>query len=305
MGEEIMYAILGATGHTGGAVAEKLLAKGQKVRVIGRDAKRLDPFAKKGAEAMAAEATDAASLTKAFSGVQAVYALVPPNVGAPDVLAYSEKVSDALASTIEKSGVTHAVILSSYGAEKPDKTGPVVGLHRLEQKLNAIARLNAVYIRAGYFMENILPQADIIRNMGSMAGPVRADLPLPMIATRDIGAFAAERLLKLDFEGKTRRELQGPRDVSYNDAAKIIGAAIGKPSLAYQQAPAAALKPFLLQMGMSANFVDLLLEMCNALNSGYMKALEPRSPANTTPTTIETFVAEVFVPAYRGKAARA
>jgi uncharacterized protein YbjT (DUF2867 family) len=300
-----MYAILGASGHTGGVVADKLLAQGQKVRVIGRDVQRLDRFTKKGAEAMAAEATDAASLTKAFSGAQAVYALVPPNMGAPDALAYAVRVSDALAAAIGRNGVTHAVILSSYGADKPDKTGPVVGLHHLEQTLNAISRLHAVYLRAGYFMENILSQADVVRNMGSMAGPVRADLPLPMIATRDIGAAAAETLLKLDFQGKSTRELQGARDVSYNDVAKIIGAAIGKPGLAYQQAPAAMLKPALLQMGMSANFVDLLLQMCDALNSGYMKMIEPRSPANTTPTTIETFVTEVFAPAYRGQAAGA
>jgi hypothetical protein len=45
---------------------------------------------------------------------------------------------------------------------------------------------------------------------------------------------------------------------------------------------------------------DLLLEMADALNSGDMKTLERRSPANTTPTTLETFVAEVFLPAYRG-----
>ena len=56
---------------------------------------------------------------------------------------------------------------------------------------------------------------------------------------------------------------------------------------------------------MSSSMADLLLEMSDSLNSGYMKALEPRSPKNTTATTIETFVAEVFVPAYRGKAARA
>jgi hypothetical protein len=49
--------------------------------------------------------------------------------------------------------------------------------------------------------------------------------------------------------------------------------------------------------------VDLLLEMAESLNSGHMKMLQPRSPANSTPTTFETFVAEVFVPAYRGKAA--
>jgi hypothetical protein len=44
---------------------------------------------------------------------------------------------------------------------------------------------------------------------------------------------------------------------------------------------------------------DLLLEMSDALNSGEMKMLTPRSPATTTPTTLETFAAEVFVPAYR------
>ncbi len=39
-----MYVITGATGHTGNEVAEKLLAKGEQVRVVGRSAKRLEPF---------------------------------------------------------------------------------------------------------------------------------------------------------------------------------------------------------------------------------------------------------------------
>ena len=47
-----MYVITGATGHTGNEVAEKLLAKGEQVRVVGRSAKRLEPFVKKGAEAL-------------------------------------------------------------------------------------------------------------------------------------------------------------------------------------------------------------------------------------------------------------
>jgi hypothetical protein len=71
------------------------------------------------------------------------------------------------------------------------------------------------------------------------------------------------------------------------------------------QMPASQLKPALTQMGMSPNMVDLLFEMTASLDSGYMKMLEPRAPANSTPTTLETFVAEVFVPAYKGKSARA
>ncbi len=300
-----MYVITGATGNTGSIVTEKLLAKGEKVRVVGRDAKRLERFANKGAEPFVADETDAGSLTKAFSGAKAVYALIPPNITSSDVRAYQEQVSDDLAAAITKSGVKHAVVLSSVGADKPDRTGPVVGLHTLEKKLDAIAGLNALYLRAGYFMENILAQVGVIQSFGIVAGPVRPDLPLPMIATRDIGAVAAEALLKLDFTGKHSRELQGPRDVTYNDVAKIVGAAIGKPDLKYMQMPATQLKPALTQMGMSSNMADLLLEMAESLNSGYMKMLEPRSPATSTPTTLETFVADVFVPAYKGIAARA
>jgi uncharacterized protein YbjT (DUF2867 family) len=298
-----MYVITGATGNTGSVITEKLLAKGEKVRVIGRDAKRLERFTQKGAEAFVADETDKSALTKAFSGAKAVYALIPPNLAAPDVRAYQEQVSDDLAAAITKNGVKHAVALSSFGADKPDRTGPVLGLHTLEEKLNGIAGLNALYLRAGYFMENILSQVGVIQSFGVIAGPVRPDLALPLIATRDIGTAAAEALLKLDFNGKHTRELQGVRDVTYNDVAKIVGAAIGKPDLKYMQMPAAQLKPALTQMGMSSNMVDLLLEMAESLNSGHMKMLQPRSPANSTPTTLETFVAEVFVPAYRGKAA--
>jgi uncharacterized protein YbjT (DUF2867 family) len=300
-----MYTILGASGHTGGEIAEKLLAAGKEVRVVGRDAKRLEALTQKGAEAFIADVADPDSVTKAFSGATAVYLLNPPNVSSPDVRAFQEKVNAALATAVEKSGVTHAVLLSSYGADKPDKTGPVVGLHSLENKLSAIAKLNALFLRAGYFMENLLPQTNVIQAMGTMAGPVRADLPLAMIATRDIGDVAAQALLQLDFKGTSSRELLGPRDVNYNEVAKIVGAAIGKPNLGYKQAPGFILKPALKQMGMSGSMVDLLLEMSDALNSGYMKPLETRSTQNTTPTTIEAFVTEVFVPAYRGKAARA
>ena len=143
-----MYVITGATGNTGSVVAEKLLGKGEKVRVLGRDAKRLERFTKKGAEPFIADATSADALTTAFSGAKAVYAIIPPNIAAPDVRAYQEQVSDDLAAALTKSGVKHAVVLSSFGADKPEKTGPVLALHNLEKKLNGIAGLNALYLRA-------------------------------------------------------------------------------------------------------------------------------------------------------------
>jgi len=300
-----MIVITGATGHTGSVAAEKLLGAGAKVRVIGRDAKRLARFSQKGAEAVVADMTDAAALEKALSGANAVYAVMPPNITAADVRAYQERVTDSIAAAIRNNRITYAVALSSTGADKTYGTGPVMGVHSLEKKLGSIQGLNVLSLRCGYFMENLLPQVGVIQSMGFMAGPVRPDVPLPMIDTRDIGAVAAESLLKPDFAGMQTRELLGTRHVAYTEAAKIIGAAITKPDLAYRQVPASVLKPAMMQMGMSSNMVDLLLEMAEALNTGHMKSQEPRSARNTTATPLETFAAEIFAPAFRRKAAGA
>ena len=145
----------------------------------------------------------------------------------------------------------------------------------------------------------------IIRNFGMMAGPVRADLSLPMIATRDIGAVAADALVRLDFHGPQTRELLGQRDVTYNEVARTAGTAIGKPAIAYIELPAEQVIQAMTDMGMSKNFSTLICEMSDALNNGYMKPLEARSAKNTTSTSFEKFVQELFLPAYKGQAASA
>jgi uncharacterized protein YbjT (DUF2867 family) len=300
-----MYVITGATGNTGSIIAERLLAAGEKVRVIGRSVEKLQPFVARGAEAFAGSVDDAEAMTRAFTGTRAVYAMIPPSMTSKDFRGDQDRTSDALAAAIEKARVTHAVTLSSVGADKPSKTGPVVGLYNLEQKLNRIASLNVLHLRAGYFMENLLPQIGVIRSMGMMAGPLKGDLAVSMIATRDIGEYAAGALEKLDFTGKETRELLGARDVSMKEAAAIVGAAIGKPGLSYTHAPAMMLKPAMVGMGISGNVVDLLLEMSDAMNSGYMAPLEKRGAENTTPTTLEWFAENVLAPAFLGKAAGA
>ena len=300
-----MYVILGATGNTGSVATETLLAKKQQVRVVGRSKEHLARFVSRGAEAFVADVTDAAALTKAFKGARAVYALIPPSMSSPDFRAYQDQVTNAIASALEAAKVTHVVSLSSVGADKSEKTGPVVGLHLMEKKLGQIPKLNALHLRAGYFMENTLAQAGIIKNLGKMAGPVRADLAIPVIATRDIGAVAALALLDLNFTGQQTRELHGQRDLTYAEMARIVGAMIGKPDLTYAELPADQVIQAMTQMGMSKNLATLLCEMAEAMNNGHMRALEPRSPKNTTPTSYEEFVQKVFVPAYKGQAARA
>jgi uncharacterized protein YbjT (DUF2867 family) len=300
-----MYVILGATGNTGAEIAELLLAKRQSVRVVGRSKERLTRFTSRGADGFVADVTDSVALEKAFQGARAVYALIPPNMTSTNVRAYQDEVVASIAKALEASGVKHVVALSSFGADKPDKTGPVIGLHVLEERLAKIPNLNVLFLRAGYFMENLLPQVEVIKNFGMMAGPVKADLPLPMIATRDIASVAGEALLELNFSGHQSRELQGQRDVTYLEVARIIGTAIGRPALAYVQLPGEQVIQAMTQMGMSKNMASLIVEMADSLNSGYMRMLESRGVANTNPTPLERFVQDAFLPAFRGQATTA
>ena len=300
-----MYVVLGATGHTGSVIATSLLLKGEKVRVVGRDASRLDRFVRKGAEAFAANVSDSAALTKAFTGARAAYLMLPPNMTSPDYRADQERESDAIAKAAKESGLHYAVHLSSFGAQVPEGTGPIAGLHSSEQKLNAISGLNVLHLRAGYFMENNLAAINMINAMGIFGHAVLPDLKLPMIATRDIGEYAARRILNLDFSGKQTRELLGERDLSMNEATAIIARGIGKPDLRYVQFPYEEVQQVLMQMGIPLKTAALFIEMYRAINEGVVAGQEPRSPENTTPTSFEKFVQDVFAPAYHGKAATA
>ncbi len=293
-----VYVILGASGNTGAIISDSLLSKGKKVRVIGRDAGRLQHLVRKGAEAFTADVSDAAALTKAFGGARAAYLILPPITTRED----QEQQSDAIAKAVKESGLRYAVYLSSYGAHVPEGTGPVTGLHSSEQKLNAISGLNVLHLRAAYFMENNLGAIDMIHGMGLFGHVLLPDLKLPMIATRVVADYGARRLLDLDFSGKQTRELLGERDLSMAEATAVIARGIGKPNLRYEQFSYDQVEQALRQTGFSPKKAAVYIEMFQAINAGVLAAQEPRSPENSTPTSFEQFVQDIFAPSYHGKA---
>ena len=297
-----MYTVLGATGHIGSVITKKLLEKGEKVRVVGRSTARLQTFVQKGAEAFIADVGDTEALTRAFQDVRAAFLMIPPSMTSPDYRADQERISDAITAAVRNAGLQYAVNLSSYGAHAPAGTGPILGLHFSELKLNAVEKLNVLHLRPAYFYENHLAGIGMIQMMGLFGGALSADLKIPMIATRDIGAYAAERLLKLDFNGKQTRELLGERDLSMTEVAALIGRALNKPELRYAQFPYDQMQQVLVQMGTPPKTAANFIEMFQGINGGIVAATEPRSAENTTATSFETFVKDVFVPAYQGRA---
>jgi uncharacterized protein YbjT (DUF2867 family) len=300
-----MIVITGATGNTGRPAAEALLDKGEKVRVVGRVAYSLAGLVQKGAEAFVGNVEDEASMAEAFGGAQGAFLVIPQAVDREDFRAYQERVSDAYASAVQKAGVRYVVTVSGIGAQHAEKTGVVVGLHNMEQKLNRIPGIHVLHLRPGYFMENLLLTAEPIRTMGIFPGAAPPDVALPLIAGQDVGRYAAARLHARDFSGNSTQELLGPRDVTMREVAPIIGKSIGNPRLTYTQAPFSMLEMGLVQSGLPKKSAALLIELWKAANDGLVTPQEQRSAANTTPTTVQQFVTDVFAPAYLAKKARA
>ena len=296
-----MYVITGATGNTGKPLALALLKAGKSVRVIGRSAERLQELVDQGAEAAIGSLEDVEFLSKTFSGATAVYAMVPPNFGAVNFRAYQNAVSDAIVEALKKTGVKHVVTLSSIGAHAASGTGVVLGLHDLEQKLAKVDGVHVLHLRAGFFLENFFGMVGTVKQAGVLGGfPLAPDQALPMVHTQDIAQVAAEHLLALDFEGQSHIYVAGERDINLQDAAKVLGKAIGKPDLNYVQFPYEDARAGMVQMGVSESLADSYIEFSKSVNEELLHGDYNRSNSNvvSTPTSIEQF-AESFAHAYQ------
>ncbi len=295
---DTLYVVLGASGHVGGTIAERLLEAGKKVRVSARSADRLKGFAARGAEVVTGSVDDPASLRRAFHGVGAAFVLLPPNL-APGIRAWQDRTAAAIGDALEAERVARAVTLSSIGADQPGGNGPIAGLHVLEQRLDRIRGLAPLHLRPGYFFENHLGWIGMMKGMGLAGGALRADLAMAQIATRDIGEAAARRLLALDWTGRTVQELHGQRELTMAEAAGVLGKAVGKPDLRYVQFPYPDAEKGMVAAGLPREMAALYVEMSKGFNDGHLVPTQARTAATTTPTSIERWATEAFAPAFR------
>lgn len=291
--------VMGATGNVGRVLVDRLLKNGGKVRAIGRSQDKLTLLMRSGAEIRAGSLEDRAFTTDALRGADAAFLMIPPHYNAPDMRADQRRIGASLMEAVKKSGIRRVVVLSSVGGDLPSGTGPILGLHEFENAVRDVAGLSAVILRPTYFMENHLGSIGLIKHAGINGSALRPDTRLPMVATRDISAVAAEILNAPNFTGIGVREILGPRDYSMQEVTAILGAAIGKPDLAYVRFSDSDFKKGLEGAGFSANAADLFVEMYAAFNAGTIQTTARRNPANTTATTLEQFAREVFAPAFQ------
>lgn len=282
-----MYTIFGASGHTGRIVAERLVAAGKSVRAVVRDAAK----APAGTQAFIGSLTDSAFVTRALEGAEGAYIIVPPDVRSHDLLGLNRGIAENYAAALRAAKTPHAVQLSSMGAQSSN-IGPATSNHNAEQILASVATPMTI-LRPPYFMENLAGSVHPMRSDGML--PVFGGdegLPFPMIATVDIGNFAADALLA---PVTTTRivEISGPREYSYVDVAAIASQLLGRPVTA-KALPLEAMAPALVQhAGFSPEVAALFAEMIVARREGRTVYANPATVvAGSTP--LETVLRELL-----------
>jgi uncharacterized protein YbjT (DUF2867 family) len=279
------YVVVGATGHVGKVVAERLKAHGQEVRPIGRRA--------------GVDFEDAGALRRAFTGADGAFLMIPFDRHARDLHRKENAVGEILAGAVTEARVRRVVFFSGTSASLREGAGSGLGAARMEGRLDRLSVPELVHLRGCFLMENFLPGVGAIARTGRFAWAFRPDLPTSMIAAKDVGKIAALLLTEESFRQPRVRELLGPSDYTMAEAVRILGASIGRPEARYVQASYEDARAAMIGAGLSASFADAVMETARGFNEGKVWAKERRSDRNTTETSLEEFAEEVFAEAYR------
>ncbi len=269
-----MFVVAGATGRVGSATAERLLAEGADVRVLVRREADAAAWVRRGAEARVVSLGDRTALGTMIAGCEGMFVLLPFDLGIGDLDRYADGLIASIAGAVADARVPHVVMLSSGGADLPVGTGPITGLHRLEVALRGTgAALTA--LRSGHFQEKVGDVLEVARESGLY--PVfasSADVPLPMVATRDLGAVAAAELLAPAASSEAV-DVIGPA-YTEREVAEVLGRALGR-DLDVQPVPAEEWAGALMDAGFRPHVAASLAELYRADETGMLRPRGDRS----------------------------
>lgn len=291
-----MILVMGATGHVGSKVAAELISQGEDVRVLARHISDPEQFA--GAEIIEGDANSVDTMMHAFQGCSAALVMIPPNYKAPEQRFNANKIGEVIAEAIEESGIRHIVNLSSAGADLESGTGPVLGLHDQEQRLNNISGLNIVHLRPAYYMENLISEIPTILAMDKIFGIIPEDAPVDLVATKDVATRAAFLLANPNFRSHNVEYLLGERTLTYREIARVLGQTIGRPTLEYAEVPDTELRNYMVGAGMSESMADAMIELDHAAGNGLLSSSYARDKNNSTVISIEKFARTTFLDAF-------
>jgi uncharacterized protein YbjT (DUF2867 family) len=274
------FVVAGVTGHVGSVVAGDLLAAGEAVTVIVREAKKAAEWSARGATVAVGSLDEADFVAATVKGADGFFTLIPPHYATGDIYSAQRKSADALATGIKRGGVPLVVLLSSVGADRADKNGPIKGLHYAEQKLRETGT-KLVAVRAGSFQENIAGAVAAAKNAGIFPNFLpSADIAAPQVASQDVG-HAISKVLRSPPARSEVVDLVGPA-YSSRQLAEKLGKLLGK-TLPIVDIPAAGQVAALQQAGVPPDVAAAFAEMYAGFSAGLLTPKGDRTIQVTTP----------------------
>lgn len=260
--------LTGSLGNISKPLAEILVKNGHEITMISSDSKKINDITALGAKAAIGSVSDAAFLTDAFKGADAIYTMVPPNWEVSNYRKYIAETGKNYLEAIKAAGVKRVVNLSSIGAHLSEGTGPIAGLYDVEHTLNTLDGVSVKHLRAGIFYINFFFDIGMIRNIGIMGNNYGEKTKLVMVHPGDIAAAAAQEL-EGSFEGKSHRYVAGD-ECEISEIVKVLGTAIDQPALPWVEFSDEEAFAGMTSAGMSEAIAGVYVEMGNAISSGIL-----------------------------------
>ncbi|WP_324677385.1 NAD(P)H-binding protein [Hymenobacter sp. GOD-10R] len=259
--------VTGSLGNVSKPLAQRLTQEGHAVTVISSKPDKQPDIEALGATAAIGSVEDADFLATAFAGADAVYVMIPPNFTEPDQVAYYRRLGNNYAHAIRQAGVKRVVGLSSWGAHLDRGTGPILGSHHVEGILNELPSVALTHLRPTSFYTNLYGFVGMIKGAGFIGANYGGDDKVAMVHPRDIADAAAEELTASAAPGQHIRYVSSD-ECTCNEAARALGAAIGKPDLAWVLFTDEQMQESLEKNGVPASVATGVVELYASIHNG-------------------------------------
>jgi uncharacterized protein YbjT (DUF2867 family) len=293
-----MIVITTPTGDIGAQVLDRVLDSGEAVRVIARDPARLPARVRARAEVVQGSHGDADTITKALAGADRLFWLVPPPPFSYPGSAEQYYLDFARPACEAIRGLGAGVVgVSTLGHGYQGRAGMLSAALAMDELIEGTG---AAYraLALPFFMENLLRQAQAIKEQGMFSMANAAGRPLPAVATRDVAAAAAALLLGASWSGQASVPVVGPDNLTPDGMAEVISETLGR-TVRYRQVPVADRQAALLQRGASEAMAQDTADMVEAQNNGIYDA-EPRDPDSAAATSFRQWCRDTLKPAVQG-----
>jgi uncharacterized protein YbjT (DUF2867 family) len=266
--------VTGSLGYVSTPLIQELIKKGHSVTVISSNRDKKSAIEELGATAAIGRMEDVDFLVNTFTGADAVYCMLAPygnfadpNNTADVVIARADKIANNYVEAISKSGVKRVVYLSSIGADMKTGNGLIIVHYNAEITLSSLpSEVNISFLRPAGFYKNLYAFLNLIKYQDTIAAGYGADDIDVLVSPLDIASAIVEEL-ESQVPGRKVRYVAS-EELTCNEAAGILGAAVGKPDLKWICVNAKQELDSYTAHGMNSSLAAKFIEMNASIHNG-------------------------------------